>query len=109
MDVIPKRAARGESITSDSIANISRDTVAFNSYVNPREGAIFGESATNVHGLHENHPSIFNADEIHAVWDRCCSWIRSDVAQDKFIVLVTWNGETCNLKWLWKMTQAPIS
>ena len=69
-DVIPKRTTKGETTTNDSIANIGRNTKAFNSYVNPGEGAIFGESATAIHGLHENYPSIVNAGEVHAVWER---------------------------------------
>ena len=31
------------------------------------------------------------------------------MAWDEFIVLVAWNRETCDLKWLWKLTQMPIS
>jgi hypothetical protein len=27
----------------------------------------------------------------------------------EMVVLVAWNGETCNLKWLWRLTQAPNS
>ena len=32
-----------------------------------------------------------------------------NVLPDEKIVLVAYNGETCDLKWVWKMTQAPHS
>jgi len=31
------------------------------------------------------------------------------VSAAEMVVLVAWNGETCNLKWLWRLTQAPNS
>lgn len=73
------------------------------------EGVIYTEHATSVHGLNESHPSIRDADEIVAVWHRFCEWIRTTVARDEVIVLVAYNGATCDLKWLWRMTQAPRS
>ena len=27
----------------------------------------------------------------------------------EIVILVAWNGENCDLKWLWKITQAPRS
>ena len=37
------------------------------------------------------------------------SWFYREVNTSETVVLVAWNGETCDLKWLWKITQAPGS
>ncbi len=36
-------------------------------------------------------------------------WFFSHLSPIKKVVLVTWNGETCDLNWLWRLTQAPSS
>jgi hypothetical protein len=37
------------------------------------------------------------------------TWLNGHVGMSETIILVAWNGENCNLKWLWKITQAPRS
>ena len=99
IELLPKINAKGiVSSTGDTASNIKREVETFNSFVNPGEGAIYGDHAVAIHGLHASHPSIRNADEIHAVWQRFCKWIRVNVAPDEVMVLVAYNGETCDLK-----------
>jgi len=100
---------KGETTDDDSAANVRRNADAFKSYVNLGEGAIFSKHATAIYGLHSSHPSIVYTDEIHTVWDQFCRWLRANVAPDELMVLVAWNGATCDLKWLWKMSQTPRS
>ena len=110
IELLPTTTAKGVvSSTGDTASSIRRESGTFNSFVNPGEGAIYGEHAVAIHGLHASHPSIRDAEEIHAVWHRFCQWIRANVARDEVIVLVAYNGETCDLKWLWMMTQSPRS
>ena len=109
LELVPKTTAKGIVATGDTASSIQREPNTFNEYVNPGEGAIYGEHSTALHGLTATHPSIRDAEEIYPVWQRFCQWLRSNVSPDEAIVLVAYNGETCDLKWLWRMTQAPRS
>ncbi|KAL9183005.1 hypothetical protein ACHAXT_004792, partial [Thalassiosira profunda] len=81
----------------------------FNKYVNPGEGAPWTDACTNLHGLHAEHPSIVGADDIAVVWGQFREWLNANTFPDEVGILVAWNGATCDLKWLWKLTQAPRS
>ena len=107
MQLIPKTTKKGEAVGQDSVGTVKRVATTFNSYVKPPEGAIFADRATQIHGLHENHSSIREAADILTVWTRFCVWLGANLAHDEKVCLVAYNGETCDLKWLWKMTQAP--
>ena len=56
-----------------------------------------------------NHASIRVADPIHVVWAQFLQWIEVNTEPDKVVVMVAWNGVSCDLKRLWKLTQAPMS
>ena len=43
------------------------------------------------------------------VWSRFLAWIESNTERDEIIILVAYNGEKCDLKWIWRLTQAPRS
>ena len=107
--IIQSTSKKGVTIGKDSAGTIDRVSSTFNSYVKPPEGAIFADRATAIHGLHENHNKIRDADNIATVWARFCQWLSSNLLQDEKVCLMAYNGETCDLKWLWKMTQAPRS
>jgi hypothetical protein len=55
-----------------------------------------------VHGLHSQSPEIVDADPIYLVWKRFKSWLDLYLQLDDDGVLVAWNGETCDLTWLWR-------
>lgn len=59
--------------------------------------------------LHSRHPSIVAADHMSEVWLRFTTWVVANMREDELACLVAWNGETCDLKWLWQLTQAPLS
>ena len=94
---------------SDTAENIERLSATFNAYVNPGDGAIWDQEASRVNGLTRSDPRIRQASDIDAVWADFKKWIRDNTKPDDIIVLVAWNGKSCDLKWLWKLTQAPRS
>ena len=57
---------------------------------------------------HRDDSRIANADDIATVCERFNVWIDHHTSPEETIVLVAWNGATCDLKWLWKVTQAPL-
>ena len=77
--------------------------------MNPGEDAVWDAMATAVHGLTKTDERIVNASDITTVWDQFNTWIERNTPADETIVLVAWNGQACDLKWLWRITQAPRS
>jgi len=51
----------------DYASAIRREAITFNRFVKPREGAIWNENSTSIHGLHSSHPSIIGADDMDTV------------------------------------------
>ena len=43
------------------------------------------------------------------IWLRFLQWFAYHLKREEVAILVAYNGETCNLEWLWKLTQAPRS
>ncbi len=81
----------------------------FNEYVKPPHGAFWSQNAINIHGITPDSPKIQNASSIEEVWGEFCSFINRRIKSNEIGILVAYNGETCDLKWLWKLTQAPTS
>ena len=74
VELSPVATKKGPSTTLDYASTISRDTLTFNRFVKPGEGAIWNENVTSIHGLHSNHPSIVGADDMDTVWEQFVSW-----------------------------------
>ena len=85
------------------------ESESFDRYVKPRDGAIWSSSSTDVHGVHANSPQIKNAKGIEIVWNDFVSYIDKNIGRDQRGCLVAWNGESCDMKWIYKLTQAPGS
>ncbi len=79
---------------------------AFNKYVKPPEGPIWDQKTTRIHDLSSESPQIFDAKSILQVWVDFCDFIHNHIHTDETCNLVAYDRETCNLKWLWKLTQA---
>ena len=49
------------------------------------------------------------AGVMYIVWEEFLWWFygNSNMKAEDVVVLVVYNGETCNFKWLWKLAQAP--
>ena len=81
----------------------------FNKYVQPGKDAIWDEKACSIHGLSKDDDRIVNADEIDVVWKKFCEFIGRHIGRDQKGVLVAWNGQSCDLRWIYKLFQAPRS
>jgi hypothetical protein len=88
---------------------IDRCPETFDRYVNPGEGAIWDETLTRIHGLHPADPRIVAARNIFHVWAELNHFIQRHVPPGFPIILVAYHGESCDLRWIWKLTQAPRS
>ena len=86
-----------------------REPVTFNRYVNPGRGVHFEEQCVAVHGIHPSDPRIVEADPMTVVWRDFCKWIEDHTTPNEVCILVAYNGQNCDMKWLWKLTQAPFS
>ncbi len=81
----------------------------FNKYIKPPEGSIWDPHCTQVHGLNSNSPIIKNANRINQVWSDFCLFLQENMKPEEYCVLIAYNGATCDLKWLWRITQSPHS
>ena len=81
----------------------------FNKYGNPGENNIWDHVCSRIHGLTADSHKFKEADGMGIVWHQFCNWINDLFAKDDVGILVAYNGEICDLKWLWKITQAPHS
>ena len=104
-----KISISGDQPRADIASSICRNPDYFDSYVNPGDDTIWNQRAIGVHHLTASDSRIANADDLATVWERFNTWIDRHTSPDDTIVLVAWNGSTCDLKWLWKVTQAPLS
>ena len=93
----------------DTATNIRRDPELFNEYVNPESDLEWCPQAMQKNKIYQQHASIVDADGIETVWRRFVGWVERKIDEDEMAILVVWNGESCNLKWLWRLTQAPGS
>jgi hypothetical protein len=75
----------------------------------PGEHELCDPTCTVVPGLSAETPETVAADGIGIVWRCLCLWIEESFDSKDVGILVVYNGETCNLKWLWTVTQAPRS
>ena len=105
LDLLPN----GTGARSDTAANIRRCVDTFNKYVKPESSMEWDSKAVQTHGLTASDQRISGADTIGVVWSHFCLWLGDNVAPDESCILIAWNGEGCDLKWLWKLTQAPGS
>ena len=99
----------GTSAGKDTMTDIRRDATTFNKYVKPGINKIWSDAASDVHVLHYRDPRIVPAASMPSVWADFCKWITTTIQPGEVVIVVAYNGPTCNLKWIWKLTQAPNS
>ena len=91
-----------------SYTEVVREESTFNQHINPGPDALWnGAIGANSHGYHQNHPSITGAQDLDTVWGQFITYVNTVVRDGEVAILTAYNGETCDLKWLWKLTQAP--
>ena len=108
-EVVQLQLAQCTSAGKDIATSMSRMASTFNKYVNPGRDAVWDAVGTSVHGLHSTHPSIVEASDMATVWAQFRTWIDEILLPGEVIVVVAYNGASCDLKWLWTLTQAPDS
>ena len=99
-----------KKVSSDHAGDILREEDTFNRYINPEVcPEYWDQHSISVHGILPDDERIINAGNMRTVWPDFQRWFFSIVSPAEMVVLVAWNGETCDLKWLWRLTQAPNS
>ena len=92
----------------DGTPSIEKET--FDEYVKPPSDAYWNETACRqTHGLHADHPNIKEASSLSDVWKQFELYIDRHVGKKQRAVLVAWNGEGCDLRWIYKSIQGPRS
>ncbi len=80
----------------------------FNKYIKPPRGAIWDQQAVDIHGMNAASPKIVEAERITHVWSNFCQFLERHINPTETCLLIAYNGETCDLQWIWKLSQAPI-
>jgi hypothetical protein len=99
-----------KKVGSDHAGDILQEEDTFNRYINPvARPEYWDQHSISVRGILPDSERIINAGNMRTVWPEFQRWFFSIVSPAEMVVLVAWNGETCDLKWLWMLTQAPNS
>ena len=108
MDLAPP-AHNPTSTVKDVATNVRRGPT-FDRYIKPDcKAEYWDDKLTEIHGLHAGHPDIVRADSMRVVWRDFQQFISDNIGPDEVGILVAYNGEKCDLKWIWKLTQAPMA
>jgi len=106
-EIVRMKMCPGRGVSQDRVQEVER-VASFDSYVKP-ECDIWDQRCIDIHQIHPEDERIVSAHNIDNVWSQFKTWINRHVAMSETIILVAWNGENCDLKWLWRITQAPRS
>ena len=98
-----------EKITGNQVTNMSRSERTFNRYVNPGGDTPRDLAMTAIHGLYKHHPLILGTNYIDIVWKEFQQWVNKQIRDNEATILVACNGISCNLKWIWRLTQVPLT
>ena len=79
----------------------------FNQYVKPKSDAVFLDETVKVHGLHKNDPRLMEANEMNVVWSEFVAFVNRSIPDDHVGVLVAWNGQSCDLDWIYRIMKDP--
>ena len=119
--VRPSLKREGKKVAKDSLAGpVERGEVQyrdevnpggtlFNEYVNPGSDAEWSAEATAVTGLSGDDPRITGARNLNEVWSSFCRFVEHNIDSNERGVIVAYNGASCDMKWLLRLTQAPDS
>jgi hypothetical protein len=105
-----KFVSTGKKLGCDIEVDCHRCPGTFNKFIQPGcAPAYWAQSSIDVHGILPKDPRITGANDICPVWFQILVWLTEHMSAAETIFLVTWNGGACDLKWLWRLTQAPNS
>ncbi len=97
----------GRGVVQDRLEEVER-VETFDSYVKP-DCNIWDQRCIDIHQIHPDNKCIVSAHNIDHVWGQFKTWLNLHVGISETVIRVAWNGESCDLKWLWKITQVPRS
>ena len=81
--------------------DILQEEDQFNRYINLEvRPEYWDQHSISVYGILPDSERIINAGNMRTVWPEFQCWFFSLVSPAEMVVLVAWNGKTCNLKWL---------
>jgi hypothetical protein len=106
-EIVCMKLCPGQGVSQDRVEEVERVST-FDSYVKPKCD-IWDQRCIDIHQIHPEDERIVSAHNIENVWSQFKTWLNRHVAMSETIILVAWNGENCDLKWLWRITQAPRS
>ncbi len=81
----------------------------YNKYIKPPQGAIWSQHKINIHGISPSDNSIQSAKAIETVRKDFCTFVDARICSNESGILLAYNGEMCDLKWLWKLINIPNS
>jgi len=106
-EIVRMKLCPGRGVSQDRVEEVERVST-FYSYVKP-ECDIWDQRCIDIHQIHPEDERVVSAHNIDNVWSQFKTWLNRHVAMSETIILIAWNGENCDLKWLWRITQVPRS
>lgn len=95
LELVPK----GNGAKGDIATNVRRFPLTFNKYVKPKCNMEWDSMPVHTHGLTASNQHISSVNSIGTVWSHLCLWLGDNIAPDESVILVEWNGDSCDLKW----------
>ena len=98
-----------KKVGSDHAEGIQQEEDQLNRYINLEvRPEYWDQHSISVHGiLPDNERRIINAGNMRTVWPEFQRWFFSLVLPAEMVVPIACLGKTYDLKWLWRLTQAP--
>ena len=81
----------------------------FNEYIKPPSTAFWSQQCIDITTLHKNHTNILSALPIDQVWTKFITFLDKYINLNEKGIVVAWKGATCDIDWIYKLTQAPFS
>jgi hypothetical protein len=106
-EIVRMKLVTGQGVAQDQVKDVVR-VATFDRYVKPKCD-IWDQRCIDIHQIHSEDECIVSAHNIDQVWLQFKTWLNGHVSMSETVILVALNGENCDLKWLWKITQAPRS
>ncbi len=106
-EIVRMKLCPGRGVSQDRVEEVERFST-FDSYIKP-ECNIWDQRCINIHQIHPEDERIVSAHNLENVWSQFKTWLNRHVAMSETIILIAWNRKNCDLKGLWRITQAPRS
>ncbi len=106
-EIVRMKLCPGQGVSQDRVEEVER-VATFDSYVKS-ECEIWDQRCIVIHQIHPEDDKIVSAYNIDNMWLQFKTWLNRHVGMSETVILVAWNGENCDLNWLWRITQAPRS